>query len=432
VKVSVYGLWHLGTVTAASLASLGHDVVGLDRDPGTVADLSRGVPPIAEPGLADLLRAGLDQSNLRFTTDPADALADADVVWITFDTPVDEDDNADVASVLDAAEELFPFLRDDAFVLVSSQLPVGSVTQLEQRFGRARPDANVHFGCSPENLRLGRALDAFLRPDRIVVGIRDANDQARVAELLRDVPTTIEWMSVESAEMVKHAINAFLATSIAFTNEVASICERVGADAREVERGLRSEPRIGPRAYVGAGAAYSGGTLARDVAFLIELGRVHDVPTALLRGARSSNDEHQNWAQRQLALELGEIRGRTIGVLGLTYKPGTDTLRRSGAVRLCESLAKEGAKVSAYDPALTALPDALSGFISYAADALGALTGCDAAVVATEWPEFKSLDADAIAEVMMTKPVVIDPNAFLKNSLGASAAVRYRSVGMPA
>jgi UDPglucose 6-dehydrogenase len=431
VKVCVYGLWHLGSVTAAALASLGHDVVGLDRDHANVADLALGRPPVAEPGLAELVRAGLDRSMLRFTTDPAAALAAADLLWITFDTPVDEDDNADAGSVLDATEQVLPLLRDDAFVLVSSQLPVGSVAELERRLHRTRPGSGVRFGCSPENLRLGRALDAFLRPDRVIVGVRDPADRERIEALYREIPTTIEWMSVESAEMVKHALNAFLAMSIAFTNEVAAICERVGADAREVERGLRSEPRIGPRAYVGAGSAYSGGTLARDVAFLTELGRAHDVPTALLRGARLSNDDHQHWAERRLALELGALRGRTIGVLGLTYKPGTNTLRRSGAVKLCESLVGQGARVCAYDPAISELPDTLSGVVEYAADSLAALTGCDAAVVATEWPEFKTLDADEIAKVM-TMPVVIDPNAFLKESLGASSAIRYRSVGMPA
>ncbi|MGO9876939.1 MAG: UDP-glucose dehydrogenase family protein [Acidimicrobiia bacterium] len=431
MKVCVYGLWHLGSVTAASLASMGHDVVGLDRDPATVANLSLGKPPVAEPGLAELVSAGLNQSTLRFTTDPAAALVDAELVWITFDTPVDDDDNADVSAVLDAAEEVFSFLGNDAFVLASSQLPVGSVAALEQRFRRARPRARVTFGCSPENLRLGSALDAFLKPDRIVVGLRDATDRERVAALFCDLSTRIEWMSIESAEMVKHAVNAFLATSIAFTNEVASICERVGADARDVERGLRSEPRIGRRAYVGAGAAYSGGTLARDVAFLTELGRIHDVPTELLRGARVSNDEHEHWAERRLVLELGEVRGRAICILGLTYKPGTDTLRRSGAVRLCESLIGQGATVCAYDPAISALPDFLAQRMTYASDPLCALTGCDAAVVATPWPQFKSLSPDAVAEVMAT-PVVLDPSAFLKDSLGASSAIRYRSVGMPA
>jgi len=431
VKVCVFGLWHLGSVTAASLASLGHDVVGLDLDSGTVENLANGVPPVAEPGLPELVSRGLAQARLRFTTDAAHALADAEVVWITFDTPVDDDDNADVEAVLDATENILPFLRDGALVLVSSQLPVGSVADLEQRLLRSRPESRVHFGCSPENLRLGNALKAFLEPDRVVVGVRDASDKERIERLLGDLSAKVEWMSVESAEMVKHAVNAFLATSIAFTNEVAAICERVGADARDIERGLRSEPRIGPRAYVGAGAAYSGGTLARDVEFLAKLGRVHDVPTALLHGARASNDEHQRWAERRLALELGDVRGRKIGVLGLTYKPGTDTLRRSGAVSLCESLAAQGASVCGFDPAVAALPDFLAQVMAYATDALGALTGCDAAVVATQWPEFKSLEAEAVVEAM-AMPVVIDPNAFLKDSLGASSTITYRSVGMPA
>ena len=247
-------------------------------------------------------------------------------------------------------------------------------------------------------------------------------DRERIDTLFRDFPTTIEWMSVESAEMVKHAINAFLATSIAFTNEVAAICERVGADAREVERGLRSRSRASGRARTSAPGAPTPAERWRATShFSPSSARVHDVRAALLEGTRASNDEHQKWAERRLVLELGDVRGRTIGVLGLTYKPGTDTLRRSGAVRLCQSLVEQGAKVRAYDPAIAALPDDLVGMLQYAADPIGALAGCDAAVVATEWPEFKSLEADAIVEVMM-KPVVIDPNAFLKDSLGASTA----------
>jgi UDPglucose 6-dehydrogenase len=428
MNVCVAGLWHLGTVTAACLASAGHHVVGLDFDSEVVDRLAAGQPPLFEPGLEDLTRAGLASRRLRFTTDPAVAAADADVVWIAYDTPVDDDDRADVSSVVERTTRLFAHLRSRTLVLVSSQMPVGTTAQLERAFAREADGRAVTFGYSPENLRLGKAIAAFSQPDRVVVGVRSVDDRARVANLLRPFTERIEWMSVESAEMTKHALNAFLATSITFINEIAVLCERVGADAAEVERGLKSEMRIGAKAYLSPGAAFAGGTLARDVLFLSGLGRTHGVSTALLSSVKASNDAHRIWEQRQLERLLPSVAGTTIGVWGLAYKPGTDTLRRSSAIELCRWLLEHGAAVQAHDPAVTRLPADIAGPIVLADSALAAVDRASALVVATPWPAYRAIaPADVVSR--MSRCLVLDANRFTGDTLGRDARVEYVSVG---
>lgn len=417
MKVCVFGLWHLGSVTAACLASLGHEVVGLDSDVQTIDGLRKSKPPLSEPGLPDLVRAGLGSGRLRFTTDASDALHGAEILWVCYDTPVDEDDRADVDSVIARVESLFDKLEDGALVLVSSQLPVGSIRRLEATLGKRK---RATFACSPENLRLGKAIDAFLRPDRIVVGTRSESDRAKVAALLAPLKAPIEWMSVESAEMTKNALNAYLATSIAFINEIAAVCEEVGADAQEVARGIKSDARIGPRAYLTPGAAFAGGTLARDVHYLTTLGR----PVPLIANVKVSNDAHRAWVQTALTAALGTLKEKTVALWGLTYKPGTDTLRRSAAVELCRSLISEGARVQAHDPAVTSLPKDLVA-VRLCRSPEEALRNADALVVATEWPEFRSTPASNAKSAM----VVIDPNRFLASTFGARSDLRYFAVG---
>jgi UDPglucose 6-dehydrogenase len=263
---------------------------------------------------------------------------------------------------------------------------------------------------------------------RVVAGVRRDQDRAVIAELLAPLTTRIEWMSVESAEMTKHALNAFLATSVTFINEIAALCERVGADASEVERGLKSEARIGPKAYLSPGGAFAGGTLARDVMFLSELGRTHAVPTAVLAAVKTSNDAHRQWAARQLAHVLGDVQGKTIAIWGLTYKPGTDTLRRSSAVELAEWLHRHGATVRAHDPAVRSVPEALAAVLRPSADPLAALEGADALVVATPWPLYREVDA-AAAAARLGRAAVLDANRFLAGTLGAIPGIRYFSVG---
>jgi UDPglucose 6-dehydrogenase len=436
MTVAVAGLWHLGTVTAACLASRGIQTIGYDSDVETVRKLQGGEPPLFEPGLADLMRAGLDRGTLRFTSTPAD-LGDADVLWVAWDTPVDDQDRADVDFVIRELTALFPFLRRDALVLISSQLPVGTARQLEQRYAQscregAQPDGRVTFACSPENLRLGKAIEAFTKPERVIVGVRSEADAEKVRRLFAPFEVRIELMGVESAEMTKHALNAFLATSVAFMNEVARVAEAVGADAREVERGLKTEGRIGPRAYLKPGAAYAGGTLARDISYLIARGDGSQVETPLFHGVQVSNDTHKAWMFGTVSRLLGgDLAGARVAVLGLTYKPGTDTLRRSSAVELCERLARAGARPVAFDPAVKSLPSELAAIIELAPSVASALAGSAATIVATEWPEFRTIAADEFARVHAS-PIVIDPSGFLAASLERDARIRYHLVGKSA
>jgi UDPglucose 6-dehydrogenase len=430
MKVVVFGLWHLGTVTAAGLAAAGHDVTGLDVDAVLVERLAGGAAPLFEPGLDDLVRAGLAGGRLDFTTD-ASVVSAADLVWLTSDTPVDDEDRADVEWVVQRAAVLFPHLRDGALVLVSSQVPVGTTRRLEQMFQSVAGGRRVGFACSPENLRLGTAIEAFTHPDRVVVGIRAAEDRATIETLLRPFTDRIEWMSVESAEMTKHAVNAFLAMSVTFINEIAVLCEQVGADASDVARGLKSEARIGPKAYLSPGAAFAGGTLARDIMFLSELGVEHDVATHVLAAVKASNDAHRQWAQRRLVDVLGGVGGRTVAVWGLTYKPGTDTLRRSSAVELCEWLHRSGARVRAHDPVIRQVPADLAASIHLSADPLGAAERADALVVSTPWPQYRDVAAGDVAR-RMSGTLVLDPARFLAASFEREPGLRYLSVGRPA
>jgi len=427
LHVAVAGLWHLGTVTAACLASRGISTVGYDVDAGIVDALKSGRPPVFEPGLERLLREGVSRGTLRFTTDPAD-LRSAHVVWVAWDTPVDRDDRADVGFVIDRVTTLFPYFADGALILLSSQLPVGTTRHLEEAFARGWPETHVSFACSPENLRLGKAIEVFTTPDRVVVGVRGDRDADRLRTLFAPFTANVEVVRVESAELTKHALNAYLATSIAFINEVAHIAELVGADMRDVERGLKSDVRIGPRAYVRPGGAYAGGTLARDVGYLIERGAALGQPVALLRGVRMSNDGHRAWAYDTVARLVGSLREKTIAVLGLTYKPGTDTLRRSGAIELCQRLTAAGARVTAHDPRVSALPEDLSRLIRVCESPQDALKGADAAVIATEWPEFQALMPD---DFLAGRPIatVVDATGFLGTTLSSDRRIRYAIVG---
>jgi UDPglucose 6-dehydrogenase len=422
MRVTVYGLWHLGSVTAACLAEAGHDVVGLDPDPSTVSALTANRPAVDEPGLAALIAEQQKAKRLRFTADPGDALRRAEVVWVCFDTPVDADDNADVAWVRARLDEVAPHLPPGTLVLISSQVPVGFGVQLSTDWAQR----GVHVACSPENLRLGQALDCFRNPERIVVGC-DPADRDRLTELLAPLGGERVWMSVASAEMTKHAVNAFLATSVAFINELARLCEVVGADAKEVERGLKSERRIGPRAYLSPGAAFAGGTLARDIGFLLDLAGAHSRPAHLFRGVRESNECQKNWLRDQLA---AVPPGATVAVLGLTYKPGTDTLRRSGSVELCRWLLARGVKVRAHDPAVKGPADELRG-VELAESAEAALRGADVGVLATPWPEYRTLTPGQVRAVMK-QPRVIDPTHFLAAGLANNPSISYVAAGRAA
>jgi UDPglucose 6-dehydrogenase len=429
MKIGVLGLWHLGSVTAAGLAALGHRVIGLDFDEQRVTDLSRGVAPVLETGLAELIARGLASGHLRFSSAMSDAI-DLDLLWVTYDTPVDAQDNADVNFVLQQVERALLEMRTDMLVLISSQLPIGSVHRLEQTMRSHAPSRQCSFAYSPENLRLGHALNDFLHPARVVVGIQSEADKVLLQQVIGSITDSIEWMSVESAEMTKHAINAFFAASVVFANEIALICERVGADAKEVERGLKTEPRIGTRAYLAPGAAFAGATLARDIAFLNRVAGANDLSTPLLSSVLRSNEAHKSWVQKKLLDLFVDLERLTITVWGLTYKAGTDTLRGSMSVDLCDWLVDQGATIRVHDPVVKILPPRWSGVLQRFDDPIAALDGADALVLATEWSVYRQVITD---ESIRTRNglVVLDANRFLTDLTGSKGFLRYFAVGMP-
>jgi UDPglucose 6-dehydrogenase len=429
VNIGVLGLWHLGSVTAAALATLGHRVVGIDFDESRVVDLSKGVAPVFEPGLEELIKRGLSSGNLRFSSTVNDA-NDIDVLWVAYDTPVDDDDNADTDFVMAQIERALLGMRADVVVLISSQLPVGSVRRLERAAALNGGERQLKVAYSPENLRLGNAVGDFLCPKRIVVGIRSSGDQELLYPLLSSITESIEWMSVESAEMTKHAVNAFLAMSVAFANEIASICESVGADAKEVERGLKTESRIGPRAYLSPGAAFAGGTLAREIAFLNQTAHDRGVITPLLSSVLPSNDTHKQWVRRKLRALFVDLSRITVAVWGLTYKAGTDTMRRSLSVALCDWMIREGARIHVHDPMVKSLPKHWCDAVKQYDDPIAAVRGAQALVVATEWQMYRAISADQLI-LCTDRLVVLDANRFLTNLAAADGRVQYFAVGLP-
>ena len=424
MKVAVLGLWHLGCVTAACCAKH-FDVVGLDFDAANIAALRQGKAPLFEPGLDDLIQAGLASGRLRFTGDIKDACTEADILWVTYDTPVDEADQADIESVLREVRRCVPALPRGALILLSSQLPAGTCRLLEGEFGLQ----GYRFACSPENLRLGKAIEIFTKADRIIAGYRDERAKTQLAELFAPFTQQVVWMRPESAEMTKHAINSFLALSITFMNEVARLCEATGADAKEVERGLKSESRIGPKAYLSPGGAFAGGTLARDIVTCTQLGQKYGEALEVIPAIKRSNDRHRQWALQKIQKLFSGQTGRRIALLGLTYKPGTNTLRRSSAVELARALHAAGHEVRAFDPSLPAMPPELA-FIRRFPDAAATLGEVDAVVVCTEWPEFRQLDWQALVP-RLRQPLILDAARFLEKALLGLPKVQYISVGSP-
>ncbi len=420
MNVTVLGLWHLGCVTAACCARH-FQVVGLDFDEANIARLNSGQAPLFEPGLNELIAAGLAAKKLSFTADSKIACARADVLWLCYDTPVNENDESDVDFVLANLRRALPHLPPGALVLISAQLPVGTCRRLEAEFPQ------FHFAYSPENLRLGRAIEAFEKAERAVVGVRNDAKRALIEQLFKPFAPQILFMRTESAEMVKHALNSFLALSITFINEIARLGEHVGADAKEVSAGLKSEPRIGPKAYLGPGGPFAGGTLARDVVTLTKLAAAKGEKISLLPAITQSNNLHRGWTLRRLQSRLGDLRGKKIAVLGLTYTANTDTLRRSAAVELCLNLLAAGAAVHAFDPAVKQLPAELAQ-ARLAAQITDAVKAVDAAVVCTEWPEFRQADWMKLAPAMRQR-IFVDANRFLEKELKNLPGVEHLSVG---
>lgn len=427
-RIAVVGLWHLGSVVAASWAELGHRVTALDPSPAVVAALHEARAPVFEPGLDALVRVNQGQGRLQFTTDFAAAIPDADFVFVTFDTPVDADDGSDLAPIEAALREIVPRLKDGAVVVVSSQVPVGTCARWRGEIPEARRRRGVDLVYSPENLRLGEAIHCYLHPERIVVGADDAAALKRVTELFGPMAAPVIPMTLASAEMAKHALNAFLATSVSFINEIATLCEVTGADVLSVVEALKADGRVGRRAFLSPGFGFAGGTLARDVQVLRAVGIRNAAATPLLASVLEVNRRRAGIVLRRLADLYETLEGRIIGVLGLTYKAGTSTLRRSVALDVIHSLATAGATVRAFDP--KADLSELGGPPEFApvASAYEAADGASALVVLTEWPEFAELDFDRIKSVMAS-PVIFDGKNLLAGLGLDGRGFRYMGIG---
>ena len=429
MKICVLGLWHLGSVTAACLASLGHEVTGLDFDEGRILSLRQGRAPLSEPGLEALIDRGVRGGSLRFTASITAPVTETDLLWICNDVG-SEPGCSPVEEVLALATRVLSAIPRDLTVLVSSQLPIGSVAQLE-RSAAWRPGVlRRNLACCPENLRLGRAVNDFLHPERIVLGIRTDAQRPLLQDLCAPITSEIVWMSIESAEVSKHALNAFLATSITFTNEVAAICEQVGADARDVERGLRTDARVGARAYLVPGAAFAGGTLARGVAELAQAADAHGLRAPLLHAVPTSNAAHRGWALSRLRQLFPSTGHLTVAIWGLSYKAGTDTLRDSPGVELCEDLLALGAKVRVFDPLVKELPPSWGTRVHRCARPVDAVVGADALVVATPWPGYADVSALQLCDGRSTL-TVLDASRSLPELSKMPAKIRYFAVGMP-
>jgi UDPglucose 6-dehydrogenase len=359
-----------------------------------------------------------------------------DVWWVAYDTPVDDRDEADAEWVLAQVERILPSIGPDTLVLISSQLPVGSIRRLERFAAQHCGSPSPRLAYCPENLRLGRAIEDFMAPVRIVVGVRPDADRQRLRELLEPISRSIEWMSVEAAEMTKHAINAWFATSVAFINEIASLCEAVGADAKEVERGLKSEPRIGERPYLSPGHAFAGGTLAREVAFLNQAASEHEKPTPLLASVLPSNAVQRAWVRKKLGSLFPDLSKTTVAIWGLAYKPGTDTLRGSAVVELCDWLIGQGATLRVHDPLVRSLPTHWGTAVRRYDEPAMAVHAAHALIVASSWPAYRSVSVEALVGNAASargagRLAVIDPSRFLPNLRAAAERLRYFAVGLP-
>lgn len=434
MNIAILGLWHLGCVYASGSAAVNHKVKAWDPNTHVIHQLTKGIPPISEKGLSEQITQGLTSGYLSFHTSLQDAIQDADVVWITFDTPVNDHDIADCDIVIEHIKTSLPLCKQQAVVLISSQLPIGTIRTLEETANHLNRN-DLSFACSPENLRLGQAVHLFSHPDRIICGVRNDATKAILSSLWEPLTHRIEWMSVESAEMTKHAINSFLATSVAFANELAVLCEYTCADAKDVERGLKSDSRIGDKAYLGPGMAFSGGTLARDIQFLLSIAKAtpqlqknhEEHRCALLSGVYTSNTHHKSWVIDKLHELLGCISGKTIALWGLTYKPNTNTLRRSAALEYAMTLKNNGAHICAHDPSIDTLQEPYR-YIELHTSPEKALENADALVVCTCWDIYKDIVQPKLFTSMRT-PIVLDPIRFLSPVITHTVPIQYVAIG---
>jgi len=427
-KICVVGIWHLGSVVSACLADLGYRVIGVDKDPQRVKDLNKGVPPLFEPSLAELITKNLESKRLSYTTELDSALKGAKYVLITSDTHVDAKDEVDLSEIFKTSAELGKYLEDGLTLIVSSQVPVGTCEKMASIISSQRSSLSFGVACVPENLRLGQAIERFRHPEMIVIGSDSIATQANVERLFSVIQAPKLRVDLKTAEMIKHAINAYLATSISFINEVANLCDEVGADAVKVAEAMRLDSRISHRGPLRPGLGFSGGTLARDLRVLQKLGEKVGYRTHLINSVLKVNQQQNRIVVRKLRRIHGSLQNLTVGILGLTYKAGTSTLRRSMSLEMIRDLTDNGARVKAYDPKADLREVQIDSEFEFCSDPYAVASGCDALVFMTDWPEFKELDFSRI-KLLMKKPIVIDAQNMLDTERMIRMGFVYLGVG---
>lgn len=432
MRIAVIGLWHLGEIYSACLAELGHTVVGISDDASVVADLEKGVPPLAEPRLSELLKRNQAERRLRYTTDYK-VISGCDAVWITFDTPIDNRDRVDTSIIFNCLARLVPYLKNGILLGVSSQLPVGTSRAIAAFIKKERPKLTFRYAYVPENLRLGEAVESFLNPKRIVVGADDGGTQDAIRVIFKKTDADFLCMSSVSAEMVKHALNAFLATSLSFIYDIADVCEMVGADILDVSRAVKSDPRIGEKAYLDASVGFSGGTLGRDLGVLLHEAKTRRAKIPVIESAFHKNNKRKQIVLHFLASRLRTMKNKKVVVAGLTYKAGTSTLRRSLALEIAGMLWKKGVRIGLYDATVRhgEIETAVRFPFSYGQTLVEALKGAHACIVITPWPELMETDFKKIRVVMKSPAILFDARNFLvaKAEAITKAGLCYRGVG---
>lgn len=434
-KVTIVGTGYVGLVTGTCFAELGNDVICVDIDEAKVRRMQDGEVPIYEPGLEDLFMRNIQEKRLSFTTDLATAVAEAEVIFLALPTPPGEDGSADLSYVLGVANDLGPLLKQYTVIVDKSTVPVGTAEKVRECLAKGAA-AEFDVVSNPEFLREGVAVDDFLKPDRVVIGT--SSDRAAQVMTALYAPITDEdhpllLMNERSAEVTKYAANSFLATKITFINQIANLCERVGADVEAVRKGIGSDPRIGYR-FLYPGIGYGGSCFPKDVLALIHTANEFDYELELLQTVVEHNrDQARVFIEKITAYYQGELSGKTFALWGLAFKPDTDDIREAPSLTIIEALTAAGASIVAYDPeAINNVQRRFAGNerLSFTEDQAAALKGADALIIATEWKQFAGASLNEIA-ASLKQPVVFDGRNIFDLAAAKAAGLYYESIGRP-
>jgi UDPglucose 6-dehydrogenase len=432
MRVAMIGTGYVGLVSGACFADFGHEVVCVDKDKEKIAALTRGEMPIYEPGLTDVVSVNARAGRLKFTTELSGAVAGADAVFIAVGTPSRRGDGfADLSFVYDAAREIALSLDGFTVVITKSTVPVGAGDEVERIVRETRPDADFAVVSNPEFLREGAAIRDFKLPDRIVIGTTDTRAREVMSELYRPLylnRSPILFTGRRTAELIKYAANAFLATKITFINEIADLAEKVGADVQEVARGIGLDNRIGAK-FLHAGPGYGGSCFPKDTVALIKTAQDHASPLRIVEAVAAVNDARKRAMARKVSAALGgDVRGKTVAILGLTFKPNTDDMREAPSIPLITALQDMGAKVRAYDPIGMEQAKGVISNVIFCDDAYSCAKGAAALVIVTEWEQFRALDFDRLKTVM-AQPVLVDLRNVYRPDEISRRGFTYEGVG---